>query len=84
MHEVDFIRRQATNSQLLGIIEQRDLALAVVAAAERHFQLIESDEFGSAAEQALRDALDAYFAHHCRTGERRRPHYSTETGNIVN
>lgn len=79
-HETDFIRYRATTSQLIDILKQRDLALAVVAAAERHIQLIESDGHGSDAEQALRAALDAYFAHHCRTGERKRPKYDRDTG----
>lgn len=82
LHDVQFIRQQATNSQLLGILDQRDLALAVVAAAEKRRQLIGTPHEGSAT-NALLIALDAYWDHYTRTDERRVPVYSRETGEIT-
>lgn len=82
MHEVQFIRQRATDSQLLDILSQRDLALAVVAAAEKQRQLA-GTPYEEAAEQTLAAALVAYREHYCRSGERIWPLYDRETGKIA-
>lgn len=79
--EIDFIRRNATNSQLENILKQRDLALAVVAKTERLLQLRHSAH-EEVAERELIAAMQEYREHYCRDG-RAWPVYSPETGDTT-